>query len=60
MVDGFALGRVDETAGIDDHHVSAHNVSLDGVAGFLDTVHHPLAVHLILGAAKRNKTDICH
>ena len=60
VVDGLGLGGVNKPAGVDHHHVAAHNVLLDGVSGFLHPVHHPLAVHLIFRAAKGNKSNICH
>ena len=60
VVDGLCLGRIDKAAGVDDHHVTAHNVLFDRVARFPDTVHHPFAVHLVLGTAKGYKTNICH
>ena len=60
VVDGLGFGGVDKPAGVDDHHVAAHNVLLDGVSGFLHPVHHPLTVHLIFRAAKGNKSNICH
>ena len=30
------------------------------MTGFLNAVHHPFTIHLILGAAKRDKTNFCH
>ena len=60
IVDGLGFGRVDKAAGVDDHHVASHDVLLDGVSGFLNPVHHPLAVHLILGTAKGNESNFCH
>ena len=60
IIDGLALRGIDKAAGVDHHHIAAGNVTQNTMSGFLDAVHHPLAVHLILGTAKGNKTDICH
>ena len=60
IVDGLTFCRVDEAAGIDHHHVAARDALVYRMSGFLHPEHHPFAVHLILGAAKRNKSDCCH
>ena len=60
VINGFALGGVNKAAGVDDHHIAAGKVREHRVSRLPDPVHHPLAVHLVLGTAKRNKSDICH
>ena len=60
IVNGLGLCGVNEAAGIDDHNVTTHGIGANIVTGFPDTVHHTLAVHLILRTAQRNKSDICH
>ena len=60
IVNCLAGSRINETAGIDDHHVAAHQFLLHGVTGLLNAIHHPLTVHLILGTAKGNKSYFCH
>ena len=60
VVDCLCLRRVDESTGVNNHHVTAHYIGADRVACLLHAVHHPLTVHLVLGAAQRYKSDICH
>ena len=60
VVNCLGFRRIDESAGVDDHHIAAHNVAADGMSGLLHAIHHSLAVHLILGTAKGNKTYIRH
>ena len=60
VVDGFRSRRIDEAAGVDDHHIGVHQLGFHTVARLLDPIHHPLAVHLVLGAAQGNKTNFSH
>ena len=52
VVDCFGLSGFNKSAGVDHHHITAHNIRTDCVTGFLHAVHHPLAVHLIFGTAQ--------
>ena len=60
MVDRLGLSGINEAAGIDHNHIAAVDLAADGIACLLDAVHHSLAIYLIFGTAKRNKTDHCH
>jgi hypothetical protein len=51
-VDGLAFGAVDEAAGVDDHHVAAGAVLLDGDARLQAQGHHLLGVDPVLVAAQ--------
>lgn len=51
-VNGLAFGAVDKAAGVDDHHVAAGAVLLDGDAGLETQGHHLLGVHPVLVAAQ--------
>ena len=55
ILDGFLTGGRQKSTGIHHHHVAALRLGLDGVTCFRTQGHHLLAVHLILGAAKRNE-----
>src|ERR1035438_9432303 len=46
------LGRVDEGAGVHDHHVRVLGIRNDLHAGLVEVTDHDLAVHEVLGAAK--------
>ena len=54
-VDGLAFGAVDEAAGVDDHHVAARAVLLDGDARLQAQGHHLLGVHPVFVAAQGYK-----
>ena len=60
MINCLRLSRVNKSASIDNNHITANDIRLNLISGFLHTVHHPFAVHLILGTAKGNKSNICH
>ena len=60
MVDRLGLSGINEAAGIDHNHIAAVDLTADGIACLLDAVHHSLAIYLIFGTAKRNKTNHCH
>ena len=54
-VDGLLLGAVDKAAGVDDHHVGAGRLLLQGMPRVAAQRHHLLGIHQILGTAKGNK-----
>ena len=58
VVDGLLAGGLQKAAGVHHHHVGPFRLSLDGVTGGLDSGHHLLAVHLVLGAAQRDKGNV--
>ena len=60
MVDGLRFGGINKPAGVDHNHIAAHNLTTDGVPRLLDTVHHPLAVHLVFGTSKGDKSNHRH
>ena len=55
VVDGLALGGVDEAAGVDHHQIHVLGLRADLPAGGLHQIHHLFAVDLILGAAEGDK-----
>ena len=52
VVNGLALGGVDEAAGVDDHQLHVLRLRAELPARLGHQVHHLLAVHLVLGAAQ--------
>ena len=60
VADRLLLGRVDERAGVDDDDVRLLGVGNDLHAGLVEVAHHYLAVHEVLGAAKRDEADLDH
>ena len=43
-----------------DGGIAADNITFNSMPGFLNAMHHPLTINLILGTAKRNEPNICH
>ena len=58
VVDGLALGRLDEAAGVKHRHVRALRLAGDNKARRPAQGHHLLGVYQILGAAKRDKRHL--
>ncbi len=56
-VDRFLLGRVDETAGVDDEHVGLVRVGGELMPARGELAHHDLAIDQVFGASKTDKTD---
>ena len=57
-VDAFFFGRVNKTAGIDDEHLRLGGIFRKSVACRSQKPQHTLRIHLILGAAKTDNTDL--
>ena len=56
-IDGFLLGLVNESAGIDHHYVREFRFRSHGHAGFLQVADHDFRVNQILGAAQGNESN---
>ena len=56
-VDGFLLGLVNESAGVDYHHVRQLRFRSHGHAGLLHVADHDFRVNQVLGAAQGNKSN---
>ena len=52
VVDGFAFGAVDKTAGVDDHHIRPLGIALQRHARVHTQRHHLLRIHPVLVAAQ--------
>ena len=57
ILDGFFLGTLDKSAGIDHDDVRLGIVGRDLVAMICEYFQHDLGVHKILGTSERNKSD---
>ena len=55
MVNGLALGRLNEAAGVEHRHVRPLRLSGDGKAGVPAQSHHLFCIHQVFGAAKGHK-----
>ena len=60
IIDSLLTGRGQEPAGIDHYHIRALGIGQDLMARGIDKGHHLLGIHLIFGAAKRNKRNFIH
>ena len=49
MVDGLFLGRIDETAGVDDHQLRPIGIRQNFISGLPQQIEHLLGVDLIFG-----------
>ena len=56
-IDGFLLGLVNESAGIDHHYVREFRFRSHGHAGFLQVADHDFRVNQIFGAAQGNESN---
>ncbi len=54
----FFLGRIEEPAGVDQHHIGARIVRRQGIAIAAQLGEDPLAVDQVLGTAKRYHADL--
>ena len=55
VVDGLALGGVDEAAGVDDDQIDVLRLRANLKTRLGHQIHHLLAVHLVLGTAEADK-----
>ena len=56
-VDGFLLGRIDKTAGVDDQHIGLIGLRGELMPAGGELAHHDFAVDKILRATETDKTD---
>ena len=57
VVDGLFLGRIDETAGVDDHQLHPIGVRQNFISGLPQQIEHLLGVDLIFGTTERDHAD---